>query len=74
MKPTVNPQKARCHTEPRGDDGLEGFQLNEVYEVDAIHETNVYAIYLNGSLEAQKTLTIFNRYFELIKPIDKRKD
>jgi hypothetical protein len=57
---------AECHTEPRGNHGLEGYQRGEKYM--AIHQDSglirVYPVAGQDYWEAV-TPTCFNKYFEV---------
>lgn len=62
--------QAQCIYEPRGDHGLEGYQLDKLYDVELMSEDKdgkeYYRVYLFAERWEWETCskTIFNRYFK----------
>ncbi len=56
--------KCRCHTEPRGDHGLEGYLRNEYYLYEVFHA--LYKLYptANSNYYEICSKRVFFQYFE----------
>ena len=70
MNKCLDAFQAKCIYEPRGDAGLEGFQLNKLYDVQHMSEDKnkrpYYRVYVDCGLDYYETCSkiMFNRHFK----------
>lgn len=62
--------KCRCIYDPRGDHGLEGFQLNEIHLFQVCYDEKgkYYRVFPNEEIDYYETCgpIVFKKYFEVI--------
>lgn len=64
LKLENNLKQCICIYEPRGDYGLEGFELKTVYNCERMN--NYYRIYLQNDYYETCSIKVFNKYFKLL--------